>query len=256
MKKPLTAAVLAAICLLTGWWVCRSYAAITAVSPVILQEGEKELPTIVIDAGHGGFDGGAVGVDGIVEKDINLSIALKLYDLFTVNGFDAVLTRDSDISLHRQEDTTLRKKKNSDLHNRLAIASSYENAILLSIHQNKFTHSRFNGAQIFYGPKNEKSEPFAEIMQRRFIEMLQPENTRKYKKTGDSVFLIYNAPMPALLVECGFLSNPEEAYQLIDAEYQQKVAFTIFAGTMEYLGLEYEAPLETSSESEEAQRIE
>ncbi|MEM1483553.1 N-acetylmuramoyl-L-alanine amidase [Oscillospiraceae bacterium PP1C4] len=224
-----------------------SFRAITTAVPSF--EEDAGLPTIVIDAGHGGIDGGAVGVDGIVEKNVNLSIALKLYDLFTINGFNAVLTRDKDISLHDESAKTVRKQKSSDLHNRFETAKSYPNSILLSIHQNKFGRSKSTGAQIFYGPKNPESAVFGEIMQRRFIEMLQPNNTRQYKPCGSNVFLIYNAPMPALLVECGFLSNSDEAHKLVTGEYQHRVAFTIFAGTVEYLGLEYQE--ETPSQNEE-----
>lgn len=211
---------------------------------------EQGLPTIVIDAGHGGFDGGATGVDGIVEKDLNLSIARKLYDLFTVNGFDAVLTRDSDETLEDPSLTTIRKRKNSDIHNRLELAKSYDNCILLSIHQNKFPQSQYFGAQVFYGPKNPQSEALAKITQRRMVEMLQPENTRQYKPCGDSVYLIYNAPMPALLIECGFLSNPDDAYKLIDADYQKKIAFAIFSSTAEYLGLQTPAEMAVYRELE------
>lgn len=209
---------------------------ITASVPVI--EPAAALPVIIIDAGHGGFDPGAVGVSGVVEKDINLSIARKLYDMLTVSGFDAVLTRDSDKALDDAGAKTVRRRKNTDIHNRFELAKAYPNSILLSIHQNKFTHSKYFGAQIFYGTKNERSAAFAQVMQRRFIEMLQPENTRVCKPCGDSVYLINNAPMPALLVECGFLSNPADAEKLVMGEYQKDVAFTIFAATVEYLGLE------------------
>lgn len=155
-----------------------------------------------------------------------------------INGFDAVLTRDSDKSLHDDDHTSNRKKKTSDLKKRLSIAQSYDNAILLSIHQNKFIGPRYFGAQVFYGPKNIESETYGKIMQDRLVNMLQPDNTRRSKKCGDSVYLIYNAPMPALLIECGFLSNPQEAHLLSTEDYQQKVAFTIFCATMEYLGME------------------
>lgn len=247
-KKSTAAAVLlfglAAVSLMV-----HSVSEIMAVTPVFVGE-EQGLPTIVIDAGHGGFDGGATGVDGIVEKDLNLSIARKLYDLFTVNGFDAVLTRDSDETLEDPSLTTIRKRKNSDIHNRLELAKSYDNCILLSIHQNKFPQSQYFGAQVFYGPKNPQSEALAKITQRRMVEMLQPENTRQYKPCGDSVYLIYNAPMPALLIECGFLSNPDDAYKLIDADYQKKIAFAIFSSTAEYLGLQTPAEMAVYRELE------
>lgn len=186
----------------------------------------------------------------MVEKNINLSIALKLCDMLQINGFKAVLTRDSDISLHDDDRASNRKKKNSDIMKRFAIAKSYDHAILLSIHQNKFMRPKYFGAQVFYGPQNENSERFGKIMQDRLIKMLNPENTRQSKKCTDSVYLIYHAPMPALLIECGFLSNPEEERLLNTEEYQQKVAFTIFCGTMEYLGMEYQEEDSDVSSSE------
>ena len=235
-----TAAVLSVLSAAIVFFAGYSYTAITAVAPSF--ERLEELPVIVIDAGHGGFDGGASGVDGIVEKDLNLAISQKLYDLFTVGGFEAVLTRQSDEALDDEGLSTIRQRKNSDIHNRLALAESYPNCILLSIHQNKFPQSQYFGAQVFYGPKHPQSQELGEILQRRMVEMLQPENTRKCKPCGDSVYLIYNAPMPALLVECGFLSNPDDAYKLIDSAYQQRVAFTIFSAVAEYLGMESTAP--------------
>lgn len=194
------------------------------------------MPVIVIDAGHGGFDGGAVGVDGVVEKDINLAIAKKLNQFFLINGFETVMTREDDGSLEDEGLDTVRKRKNSDIHNRKALAEGSGDCILLSIHQNKFPQSKYFGAQVFYGPKNEESKAMGELLQQRMIELLQPENTRRAKPCGDSVYLIYNAKMPALLVECGFLSNPDDAAKLSDPAYQDRVAFTIFTATAEALG--------------------
>lgn len=219
-------------------------ASITAVHSVktVMAEAQGQmplapgLPTVVIDAGHGGFDGGAVGVDGIVEKDINLAIAKKLQMFFAVNGFPTVMTREEDRSLEDPGLETVRKRKNSDIHNRKALADSCGDCILLSIHQNKFPQSKSFGAQVFYGPQNPESQRMGELLQQRMVEMLQPENTRKAKPCGDSVYLIYHAQMPALLVECGFLSNREDAQKLSDPAYQDKVAFTIFTAVAEASG--------------------
>lgn len=219
-------------------------ASITAVHSVktVMAEAQGQmplapgLPTVVIDAGHGGFDGGAVGVDGIVEKDINLAIAKKLQMFFAVNGFPTVMTREEDRSLEDPGLETVRKRKNSDIHNRKALADSCGECILLSIHQNKFPQSKSFGAQVFYGPQNPESQRMGELLQQRMVEMLQPENTRKAKPCGDSVYLIYHAQMPALLVECGFLSNREDAQKLSDPAYQDKVAFTIFTAVAEASG--------------------
>lgn len=237
--RAIAAALAVAITAAAGY----SYSAITTAAP-IHELSERPLPVIVIDAGHGGFDGGAVGVDEITEKDINLSIAKKLHDICVINGFDAVLTRQTDTALDGGE-KTIRQQKNTDLHNRLAIAEGYQDSILISIHQNKFTVPKYFGAQVFYGPKNPESERLAEIMQRRMIAMLQPENTRQYKPCGSSVYLINSATMPSLLIECGFLSNPSDVYKLIDSEYQKQIAFTIFTGLAEYMGLGITPPAAT-----------
>lgn len=231
---------LSVACILVGFSFCslcfHSLKVIKANADVI-ETQQNPLPVIVIDAGHGGFDGGAVGVDGIVEKDINLAIAQKLHLFFQINGIESILTRESDDSLEDEGLQTIRKRKNSDIHNRMALADSFEDSILLSIHQNKFPQSKYFGAQVFYGPKNEDSSQLGQIMQKKLVEMLQPENTRQAKACGDSVYLIYHAKMPALLIECGFLSNPDDAAKLSSPEYQGKVAFTIFSAVSESLGL-------------------
>ena len=209
---------------------------ITRVKPVMADL--DMLPTIVIDPGHGGMDGGAVGDGGnVLEKDINLQISLMLRDLFILSGFDVVMTRTTDISIHDEGITSVRKQKTSDLNNRLKIAGANPNSIFISIHQNKFSDRRSKGTQIFYSPNNPVSEQYAKILQDNFVSMLQPENHRKHKKAGKNLFLMYQAKCPAVLIECGFLSNPSETALLIDEEYQTKIAFVIFTSTMDLLGL-------------------
>lgn len=212
------------------------------------------LPVIVIDPGHGGPDGGAVGVDDIVEKDINLSVSEKLRDMFRVCGFEVVMTRDSDRSIHDEGITGARKQKTSDLHNRLAIAEEHPNALFLSIHQNKFGDSRSWGTQIFFGPENPQSEQLATVLQDNFRVRLQPENERVQKKAGKNLYLMYNATCPSVLVECGFLSNREEAAKLVDQDYQSRVAFVVFVSVMEYLELDQPAlpPEPAALENEES----
>jgi N-acetylmuramoyl-L-alanine amidase len=195
----------------------------------------ENLPVSVIDAGHGGMDGGAVGVDNIVEKDINLAICLTLRDQFEANGFRVVMTRETDISIHDEGITGARKQKTSDLHNRLALVNAQLNAIFISIHQNKFGESRSHGAQMFYSTNNPESERLATILQENFISQIQPENTRQIKKAGKDLYLMYNAQCPAVLIECGFLSNSTDAYRLIDPEYQNKIAFTTLGSVLKFL---------------------
>lgn len=196
------------------------------------------MPVIIIDPGHGGMDGGAVGVDSVVEKNINLEIAFILRDLFIINGFEVVMTREEDVSIHDPGVIGIRAQKTSDLHNRLAFTNRFSDSIFISIHQNKFGDPAQKGAQVFYGPNNPGSELLAEAVQRNVASMIQPENRRRHKESGSNLFIIYRAANPAILVEGGFLSNPQDAKNLTDAKYQAQLAFAIFRSTLEYLGME------------------
>ncbi|MGN0622738.1 MAG: N-acetylmuramoyl-L-alanine amidase [Oscillospiraceae bacterium] len=189
-----------------------------------------QKPVVVIDAGHGGMDGGCVSVDGVSEKGINLNIALSLRDILTVMGYQPVCTRESDISIHSDGVEGLAKQKKSDMENRLALFNKYDGAIAVSIHQNQFTDGKYNGAQMFYSEKSAESEKLAGIMKEQFVSYLQPENTRETKPVGDELYLLHNAKCPAVMVECGFLSNREESLKLQDENYQKQIAFTVFTG--------------------------
>ena len=194
----------------------------------------ETLPTIVIDAGHGGEDSGAVGVNGILEKDINLSVSMQLADMFRVSGFKVVMVRETDIAVYDEGCTTIREKKVSDLHNRLKLVESQDNCILLSIHQNKFTDSQYSGAQMFYSLKTPQSKELAQYLKESVVSMIQPENKREVKPATKDIYLLYNTNKPAVIVECGFLSNAKEAALLNDDAYQKKMAFAIYCGFMNY----------------------
>lgn len=196
----------------------------------------SSLPVIIIDAGHGGFDGGAVAVDGTVEKDINLKISLYLQEYLDVFGFDTLLTRDSDKSLENEGLETIKKKKTSDIHNRMKIMEETENAIFISIHQNHYPVEKYSGLQVFYSPEfSEKSSVLAQNIQETVTGILQPDNDRLIKQCGTSVYLMYNAVKPAVLVECGFLSNINETQRLKTDEYQKALAFCIALGVQKYV---------------------
>lgn len=197
----------------------------------VMQNGN----VIVLDAGHGGIDGGTSTKDGTVEKDINLAITQKLRDMLTLSGYQVVMTRDSDQSIHSDEATTIHDKKVSDLKNRLSIMQTYPNGLFISIHQNHFSESKYSGAQVFYSPNRSESESLAEQIQSAFQEKLQSSNTRQIKPAGKDLYLMWNAKIPAVLVECGFLSNETEAKLLSEEEYQQKVAFVIYCGILNFL---------------------
>jgi len=205
------------------------------------------LPTIIIDPGHGGIDGGAVGVDEIIEKDINLALGLILRDIFAINGFAVVMTRETDISTHDEGITGTRRQKVSDMHNRLELSQEHPNSVFLSIHQNKFADSDSRGAQVFYSPNNSESEHLAQILQQIIAENIQPDNKRQHKKAGDNLFLMTEIKTPAVLIECGFLSNPEESRLLTEYEYQARMAFAIFESVMLYLELDSHSQKRTIS---------
>ena len=203
--------------------------------PVSMTSFDNEAPVIILDAGHGGFDGGCTSADGTPEKGINLSILLKLRDMLEMNGYEVIVTRDEDVSIHDDGVEGLAAQKSSDMDNRLDIFNSRTNAVCLSIHQNQFNEPKYSGAQMFYSSTNKDSERLARSVQSRFVEFLQPDNSREIKQCGKELFLCYYSENPTIMVECGFLSNPEEAALLATDDYQSKVAFTIFAGVNDYV---------------------
>ncbi len=193
-----------------------------------------EKPIVVLDAGHGGLDSGAVGVNGTLEKDVNLAIVKALRDMLEMSGFEVVLTRDEDISIYDAGVEGIRNQKLSDMDNRLEIIQSYPDSVFLCIHQNNYTDPKYFGGQMFYNNNNPNNRTLAQIMQNRFA-ILQPGNDREIKLSGNELFLLKSNKNPSLMIECGFLSNPDEEAKLSTWEYQQKVAFTIYSGLMEYI---------------------
>lgn len=192
-------------------------------------------PTIVIDPGHGGFDGGAEGLNNTVEKDINLSISLKLRDMLNFIGFETAIVRDGDYSIEDDCSKSIAIRKTSDLHNRLKLCENFDNPILISIHQNKFQQSSCSGTQVFYGKRNSKSKNLAEKLQLNFKNDINPQNHREAKKGDKNLFLLYNVKCPAVLIECGFISNPSEAELLIDGDYQSKICFIITKSLLDFV---------------------
>lgn len=193
---------------------------------------EKEL-IVVIDAGHGGEDSGAVA-NSVLEKDINLEIALKLRDMLKASGIEVKMIRESDVSIYDTASGTIRERKVSDLKNRVKIVNNNKKNILVSIHQNKFEQSKYSGAQMFYSANNDKSQILAENIRKSITGLIQPENKRELKKGGSDIYLLNKAIVPAVIVECGFISNEEEAKNLSNEEYQSKMAFAIYCGILEY----------------------
>ena len=195
--------------------------------------GEDILYTIVIDAGHGGRDAGAsADDDGTKEKDLNLAVAKKLAALMRTANINVVMTRDEDIELAQ---STSKHKKLDDLNARVAIATEHENSILVSIHMNKFPVSKYSGLQVYYSVNNEESRGLADRIQTDAAQNLNGNNNRKTTPAGDSIYLLSHLDIPAVLVECGFLSNYEEKELLKTEEYQTKLAMSIYTSVLEYI---------------------
>ena len=207
--------------------------------PASVEAADK--PIIVLDAGHGGLDSGAVGKSGVLEKDVNLSVVKHLQQLLELSGFKTVLTRSEDISIYDPGVEGIRNQKLSDMDNRLEIVQSYPESIFLCIHQNNYTDPQYFGGQMFYNNNNPNNRTLAQIMQNRFAE-LQEGNDREIKLSGDELFLLKSNKNPSLMIECGFLSNPEEEALLATEEYRQKLAFTIYGGVLEYIDATTETP--------------
>ncbi len=198
-------------------------------------EGEAEegsrYPCIVIDAGHGGEDGGAPGPNGINEKDLTLAVSEILADMLRASGYDVVLTRTEDTMM---SDGSTGSRKMQDMRYRLQVAGQTPDALFVSIHMNRFPQASCRGLQVYYSSNSPQSEELAKIIQDTVTEMLQPENHRATKAAGSTIYLLDRLQSPAVLVECGFLSNPEEAAMLADPDYQQQLAFVLCTAILNY----------------------
>lgn len=185
--------------------------------------------TVIIDPGHGGIDVGTVGIDGSLEKNINLSISLDLYDFLMVSGINTVLTRDGDYEMYRAGE----QRTKSDLYNRMDYINSVPDSILISIHQNHFENEAEWGTQVWYSPNDEISPTLADKILQSVKKNIQPENKRENKVSDNSYYILYKAQKPSVMVECGFVSNENENKRLQDKEYQRDMAYSILVGICE-----------------------
>ena len=193
--------------------------------------------TIVLDAGHGGIDPGAMNNDKtILEKDVNLAITKKLRDLLEASGATVIMTRDKDVSLYEEdENKTIRQKYNENLRNRKNIIDKSDADVFVSIHLNAFEQSKYYGAQTFYPKGKDDGKELAQFIQDELKRVVDQDNDRKIKPRDD-IYLLKNTTMPSVLIECGFLSNEKESKLLADSKYQDKVAWAIYVGIQKYLG--------------------
>ncbi len=212
--------------IMTGFLAVKGTAAF-----VMSGDTQEKKQCIVIDAGHGGDDPGKVGINGALEKDINLQIAQKLKILLEMEGLEVIMTRTDGEGLY---DSGAENKKVQDMKRRIALIEKTVPALTVSIHQNSYPEEYVKGAQVFYYKDSADSRQAAEIMQNSLRDRLDSENRRE-AKSNTSYYLLKKTSSPVIIVECGFLSNREEAEKLSDEEYQQRVAWAVFMGIMQTL---------------------
>ena len=228
-------AALIGLCLLLGLSRKSPAAATEAPAEDTQPSDRTSIRTVVIDPGHGGEDGGTQSADGMYEKDLNLSVALLLRDLLEANGVPVVLTRNEDVLLYDRNGNHQGHKKRMDLASRLSTAQHTEDSLFISIHMNAFPQSQYHGLQVWYGTGDPLSAEIASNIQGKARALLQPDNARRTKAATDAIYLLKQLESPAVLVECGFLSNPEEATRLAEADYRQQLALVIFSAILPYL---------------------
>lgn len=197
----------------------------------MLLETERKL--IIIDAGHGGEDPGTLSKSGIMEKDLNLEFAYTIGAMFAERGYAVLYTRTKDKLLYTDEENIKGIRKISDLKNRCKIAAEYPEALFISIHMNSYKNSKYKGLQVYYSENNVESQRLAQSVQDKVSTTVQLDNSRKIKP-GNDIYLLENAPNTTILIECGFLSNPEEAEKLSEKEYQKELSLAIVCGIIEY----------------------
>ncbi len=188
---------------------------------------------IILDAGHGGEDCGAVGVSGIFEKDLNLSMTLVIAEQLRDKGYTVILTREEDKLLYSAEEDIKGMRKIGDLKNRCKIAAEYPGATLISIHMNSFGAAQYSGLQVYHA-SNSESTKLATLIQSSVKNNIQPTNNRVVKN-GEGLYILENSPITSVLIECGFLTNEEECLKLSEKEYQNQLSSAIICGIIEYI---------------------
>ena len=204
--------------------LCSCYEYIGAIS---------QVPVVILDAGHGGEDPGAIGYGDVYEKDLNLAFCKLICEELTSRGYTVVMTREEDRLLYTEAENIKGIRKISDLKNRVKIFNSYESAIAVSIHMNTFSAPQYHGTQIYYSNAEGASNLAAAIIDSVRSE-LQPDNKRPLKHS-EGIYLLENSKIPTVLIECGFLSNPDECKKLSEKEYQKRLSFSIVCGIIKYI---------------------
>lgn len=221
--------VVLGVLLSAGFWGNR------AVTVMGNNSASADRTCIIVDAGHGGVDGGTTSCTGVTESHLNLEISLRMNDLLHLLGLKTHMIRTTDCSVYTSGET-IAAKKVSDLKKRVEIVNGTKNGVLLSIHQNYFSQSKYSGAQVFYG-KDETSQRLGKFMQEMLIRNLNPTSNRAAKKTS-GVYLFEKISRPGVLLECGFLSNPQEEALLRDADYQKKLCIVVCTAIADFVANE------------------
>lgn len=219
------------LCLIFLACFLTSSESIKVMKRILQEEVSGNQITIVIDPGHGGRDPGKIGINNALEKDINLSVSLKLKDLLEQNDIKVIMTREEDIGLYDENDTS---KKRADLKNRVDLINTSGAMFAVSIHQNSFNQENCKGAQVFYYNDSKEGRKLAELIQTQLKETIADENHRK-AKPNNTYYMISKTNCPLVIVECGFLSNRIEAELLLNEEYQDKMAWGIHLAILKYI---------------------
>lgn len=225
------------LCLLCGWFdplidsIVADSSATVKQSTGVLAATEEEKKVIILDPGHGGEDPGAIGVDGVLEKDLNLQVALRMRDLLIFGGYRVVMTRSDDRLLYDPD--LSRSHKVQDLQTRLNYGDAYLSATFVSIHMNKFPDADCSGLQVYYSGNHASSSIIAEAIRTGYADALADGKARVCKPATSAIYILHRIEIPAVLIECGFLSNPQENERLQEAEYQKKLTAVIVTALSE-----------------------
>ena len=190
---------------------------------------------LLIDPGHGGEDGGTVGVNGVLEKDLNLSLSKVLGEILEFSGYEVVQTRKEDKLLYDRNVNYHGRKKMLDLKGRLEIAKTVEPDLFIGIHMNAFPEQKYSGLSVYYSKNQAKSKDAAEIIRTNVKNNLQPDNSRETKAASSNIYILDRITCPAILIECGFLSNPEECEKLSSYDYRRELSFVLYSSLVSFL---------------------
>lgn len=231
MQQKILSMIMGGLLVISMLVVAKETADYITTMGVVNEKAEQKLPCVVIDAGHGGSDPGKVGINGALEKDINLMIAMQVKEFLEANDIQVVMTRDGDEGLY---DENASNKKVQDMKRRVALIDEADPLVTVSLHQNSYSEEYVHGAQVFFYTGSEEGQKLADIIQNRIVKTVDPDNNRQIK-ANDSYYLLKRTGSPVVIVECGFLSNNKEADLLCTKEYQEKMAWAVHMGILQYI---------------------